>query len=247
MKILWSNNLWKLFSQVHFLTYTWIHESAKCVTDFLLQTWDIKSRFGEKFAMVHELCLSDEWAWWASNLHGDNNKWGITECWLYLAQHIRSIECHGKTRVGVRCVLSLDMHSPEFKIMSRGKRNLGFAKNCGANSWKIVQSRLKLREWAHLQLAGFLLLSLLPPIPPKVLYKKDIRSWRWTSELVHLDCISFLHANKRLLVDAGRPWSCTANGIAYKFPIKMQSSGSSARVTDCRLTTTSCLHFPCPV
>lgn len=72
--------------------------------------------------------------------------------------------------------LSLDSHSPEHRIRSKGRRNLGCAQNCGANTWKIVQSLLK-RERAHLQLPEYLVPLLFPPcftasINP-ALYKTD--------------------------------------------------------------------------
>lgn len=51
---------------------------------------------------------------------------------------------------GVRWGLALDLRSPEDRIMSRGKWNLGFAQNCGANNWKVIWSQLRWWGWAYL-------------------------------------------------------------------------------------------------
>lgn len=150
----------KFFSQVNFSTYMWIHGSVKYVSlTFLIGTWDIKARFDERFARVHELCLYCVLAWSANSLRRENHQVG---CYWML---VITGSMHNTYWVPWKKLWWL---SGEFclwtcvllnLVMSRGKRNLGVAQNCGVNT--------------HFCFCCFLPVSLLPSIPSKALHKKD--------------------------------------------------------------------------
>lgn len=157
MEILWSNKPKVLLTSEFFHLHVNSWKCEICFTDFLIGTWDIKARFDERFARVHELCLYCVLAWSANSLHGENHQVGCY--WmLVVTGSMHNIYWVPWKKLwwlsGEFCLWTCVLLN--LKLWAGEKEILVLLKIVGSTAGRW-------REWAHLELVWYLLLLLFPP------------------------------------------------------------------------------------